>query len=176
MGHLSGLRIWASTRKKLMIWHASSNTSLRIVWLRRSEPFWSAPPMRVRHSNRRLLLLRYDRSPPAPQGRAASLRLSMLNRQRRHSWHGRELRQAPTPKCWWLAPITQCCSQIGTQQVALAPSLANRITLDDNAALHAARHAAWRRCSAFWSCVRGEPHVCPINDSLESSASILATP
>jgi len=66
--------------------------------------------------------------------------------------------------------------QIGTHQVALAPSLANRITLDDNAALHAARHAAWRRCSAFWSCVRGEPRVCPINDSLESSASIPATP
>lgn len=53
--------------------------------------------------------------------------------------------------------------QVDNRQIALASSLAGCISLDTGSATHTARHAAWRRCSAFWSCVRGEPHVCPVD-------------
>lgn len=67
--------------------------------------------------------------------------------------------------------------QVDDHQVALAAALARRISLDASAAAHTARHAAWRRCSAFWSCVRGEPHVCPLDEPLpQGSAATLATP
>lgn len=67
--------------------------------------------------------------------------------------------------------------QVDNHQVALAAALARRISLDASAVAHTARHAAWRRCSAFWSCVRGEPHVCPMDEPLpQGSAATLATP
>ncbi|MCS6940820.1 MAG: metal-dependent transcriptional regulator [Roseiflexaceae bacterium] len=67
--------------------------------------------------------------------------------------------------------------QVNDHQIALASALARRIALDIGAIAHTARHAAWRRCSAFWSCVRGEPHVCPMDEPLHQvSAGTLATP
>ncbi len=61
---------------------------------------------------------------------------------------------------------------VNDHQVALASSLAGRITLAVGSATHTARHAAWRRCSAFWSCVRGETPTCPI----DADESEVATP
>ncbi|WP_245669044.1 metal-dependent transcriptional regulator [Chloroflexus islandicus] len=48
--------------------------------------------------------------------------------------------------------------QTGEHQLALAPALAARVMV---AVPAADRRAAWRRCSAFWACVRGETHECP---------------
>ncbi|MCS6839460.1 MAG: FeoA domain-containing protein [Roseiflexus sp.] len=66
--------------------------------------------------------------------------------------------------------------QVNDHQVALASALARRIFLDASAVAHTARHAAWRRCSAFWSCVRGEPHICPMEESLQQVATTPAIP
>lgn len=59
--------------------------------------------------------------------------------------------------------------QVDDHQVALASSLASHITLAAGSATHTARHAAWRRCSAFWSCVRGEAPPCPIDSAANES-------
>ncbi len=59
--------------------------------------------------------------------------------------------------------------EIAGHQVALADALASRITLAAGSAPHTARHAAWRRCSAFWSCVRGESSICPIDSTTDES-------
>ncbi|WP_322511349.1 metal-dependent transcriptional regulator [Chloroflexus sp.] len=48
--------------------------------------------------------------------------------------------------------------QTAEHQLALAPALAARVML---AVPAADRRATWRRCSAFWACVRGEAHECP---------------
>jgi len=45
---------------------------------------------------------------------------------------------------------------VGAQQLGLAPEIAAQITLSAAPVAHAARHDAWARCSAFWSCPRGE--------------------
>ena len=59
--------------------------------------------------------------------------------------------------------------QVDDYQVALASALAGRITLAAGSAAHTARQAAWRRCSAFWSCVRGEAPPCPIESVADES-------
>lgn len=45
---------------------------------------------------------------------------------------------------------------IADQQVALAASVATQVVLSVATETHTLRHAAWARCSAFWSCPRGE--------------------
>ncbi|NTW03732.1 MAG: metal-dependent transcriptional regulator [Oscillochloris sp.] len=45
---------------------------------------------------------------------------------------------------------------VGGNQLALAPAVAAQVTLATTPLTHEARHDAWARCSAFWSCPRGE--------------------
>lgn len=46
---------------------------------------------------------------------------------------------------------------IGGQEIALAPAIAARITVEYGEPDHTVRHAAWLQCSHFWACLRGEP-------------------